>query len=186
MKTALLIIDVQNDYFEGGSMALADSLTAARNVRRMLDAFRGRHLPVFHVRHVSVREGATFFIPGTVGAEIHPDVRPIDGETIIEKHFPNSFRETELSVHLDNQEITDLVICGMMSEMCVDATVRAAFDQGFNCTLVHDACAAGDREFAGDTINSSQVHAAIMSALGAVYARITNTDEIISEITQNR
>lgn len=162
-------------------MALRGSIAAVRNVRKLLDEFRERGLDVIHVRHESLREDAAFLQQATAGTEIHPEVSPMPAETVIEKHFPNSFIETELLPHLKVRKITDLVICGMMSEMCVDTTVRAAFDLGFRCILVHDACAAADRAFAGDTVPAGQVHGAFMSALGAVFARLTGTDELISE-----
>jgi len=184
MSTALLVIDVQNDYFAGGRMALPGSGAAARNVAKLIGAFRGRKQPVIHIRHVSTRDGAAFFIPGTTGTDIRAEAKPMPDETVIEKHFPNSFRDTSMLSHLNDRNITNLVICGMMSEMCVDATVRAAFDLGFKCTVAHDACAAADRVFGGDTIAAGHVHAAFMSALGAVYARLAGTDELIAETTQ--
>src|SRR5687767_13100497 len=89
-RSALLIIDIQNDYFPGGRMELEDADAAAANAARALTHFRSHSLPVVHVRHLSVRPGSTFFIPGTEGAEIHGKVQPRDGETVVEKNFPNA------------------------------------------------------------------------------------------------
>jgi nicotinamidase-related amidase len=95
---------------------------------------------VFHARHVWDEDEATFMRPGTDGIEIHEAVSPRDGERVIEKEHPNSFRETPLETELRGAGVDELVICGMMTSMCVDATVRAAVDLGFETTVVHDAC----------------------------------------------
>src|SRR6185369_3560974 len=112
--TALLIIDIQNDYFPGGAMELEGADAAGAKAAQAIEKFRQGGMPVFHVRHLSTRPGATFFLPGTPGAEIHPVVRPREGELEVEKNFPNSFRGTALQNHLDKKKIKHLVVAGMM------------------------------------------------------------------------
>lgn len=180
-KTALILIDIQNDYFPGGKMELAGSFEASLRSREVLDFYRKMEMPVIHVRHVSSRPGATFFLPGTSGAEIHENVSPVAGETVIEKNYPNSFRETCLQDVLKAGEISGLVIVGMMTHMCVDATTRAAFDLGYQCTLVHDACATKQLAFKDTAVPAEHVHASFMAALGAVYADIVSAEELVSE-----
>jgi len=141
MNTALLIVDIQRDYFSGGKMELVGTEKASEQAGRMLAFFRERKLPVFHVQHVSTRPDAAFFLPDTEGVSIHDSVAPLSDEIVIRKHFPNSFRDTGLQDILQKKEIQRLIICGMMSHMCIDATVRAAFDHGYTCIVVHDACA---------------------------------------------
>src|SRR5262245_4937255 len=113
MTTALLIIDIQNDYFPGGAMALAGPEAAAANAAKLIAAYRQKKQPVIHVQHLSVRPGATFFIPNTKGAEIHASVQPQAGDTLIQKNFPNAFRETKLLEHLRGAGIQSLTIAGM-------------------------------------------------------------------------
>src|SRR5512141_1719951 len=96
MTTALVLIDLQNDYFPGGTMELTGADAAVANAALLVKAFRERRLPVIHIQHIAKRAGATFFLPGTRGAEIHPMVQPAAGESVLVKHFPNSFRETAL------------------------------------------------------------------------------------------
>ena len=175
MSSALIIIDVQNDYFPGGKMELVDMEAAAQNCSRLLQASRSHGLPVFHVQHLSTREGAGFFIPGTPGCEIHPSVRPENGEPVITKHFPNAFRDTPLEEQLRASGTDELVICGAMSHMCIDTTTRAAFDLGFKCRLISDACATRDLKFGERTIPAADVHAAFMAALGTPFAEIDTT-----------
>src|SRR5919109_5148029 len=124
--TALLVIDIQNDYFPGGKMELEGADAAAAHASSIVNRFRRDKLPVIHVRHLSTRPGATFFIPGTEGAEIHAKVKPLAGETVIEKNFPNSFRGTALEKQLRDSGVKNLVVAGMMTHMCVDASVRQA------------------------------------------------------------
>ncbi len=118
--------------------------------------------------------GSTFFIPGTLGAEIHDNVAPATGEKVIEKNFPNSFRDTDLLDYLRSEGITDLVVCGMMTQMCVDATVRAAKDFGFSCTVIGDACATKDLEIGGRTVSAADVQTAFLAALNYFYATVKN------------
>src|SRR5690606_14715270 len=92
MNKALIIIDIQNDYFENGAMQLVGSLEASNNARQILTKFRNENLPVVHVQHAGVGPDATFFLPGTRGAEIHKNVTPKSGEKVIVKYYPNSFR----------------------------------------------------------------------------------------------
>jgi len=180
MNTALLLIDIQNDYFPGGKMVLEESLEASQKAKQVLSLFREKNLPVVHIQHISTRPGASFFISGTEGVEIHANVKPVAGEPVIWKHYPNSFRDTPLLEHLRKKNIAHVVIAGMMTHMCVDATTRSAFDYGFQCTVLHDACATRDLSFRGDTVSAKQVHAAFLAALGAVYAKVASTSDFIA------
>ncbi len=182
MSTALLIIDIQNDYFPAGAMELAGSIEAGERAAELLEAFRGKSLPVIHVQHISTRPGASFFVPGTSGVEIHPCVAPSEGETLVRKNFPNSFRDTPLLQHLRDNRITRLVVAGMMTQMCIDTTVRAAADLGFDCTLAHDACATRDLSFGGVTVPAASVQAAFLAALNGLFAKVRPVAEICAEL----
>ena len=177
-ERALLIIDIQNDYFPGGAMELEGADAAAANASKALARARQEGVPVFHVRHLSTRPGATFFIPRTQGAEIHAAVRPLGGERVIEKNFPNSFRGTDLERALKDAGIKELVVAGMMTHMCVDASVRHAADLGYKVTLLGDACATRAQSFGGETVPARQVHAAFLAALNGFYAKVVPTHEL--------
>jgi len=176
--TALVVIDIQNDYFPGGAMELEGAEAAGAKAGIALRNFREKKLPVIHVRHLSVRPGAPFFLPGTRGAEIHASVQPAAGETVLEKNFPNSFRNTRLKDLLDSQNIKNLVVAGMMTHMCVDASVRQAADLGYKVTLLGDACATRAQSYGGETVPARQVHAAFLAALNGFYAKVVNTHEL--------
>jgi nicotinamidase-related amidase len=177
MKTALIIIDIQNDYFEKGAMTLVGSVSASRNASLVLQRFRAKKLPVVHIQHIASRPGATFFLPGTNGAEIHNDVNPLADEKIIVKHYPNSFRGTELLEHLTLLKITDLVVCGMITHVCVDSTVRAAKDLGFDCSVIGDACATKDLEIGGEFVRAEDVQKSFLAALNYFYSNVITTQE---------
>jgi nicotinamidase-related amidase len=182
LTTALLLIDLQNDYFPGGAMALAAPEKAAAQAARLLHAFRRNSLPIFHVQHVAVRPGATFFLPNTRGAAIHESVSPSAGETVVTKNFPNSFRDTGLLDALRGSNVTELVIAGMMTHMCVDTTVRAAADLGFACRLAHDACATKDLAFGDRRAGAEAVQVAYLAALDGSFATVLPTDELLSAL----
>jgi len=176
---ALLMIDIQNDYFPGGRMPLENTRIAAENARSLLEKFRQNLQTIIHIQHTSIRPGAIFLVPGTVGAEIHPLVSPAEGEVVFVKHFPNSFRGTDLLGYLKSKDITDLVVCGMMTHMCVDSTVRAAFDLGFNCTLIEDACTTRALTYGNKTVEAEIVHDVFVSALGPIFSRVMTTQNYL-------
>jgi len=180
MSRALILIDIQNDYFKGGAAELEGCEAASHNASVLLKYFRENKLPVIHVQHHSVKKNSTFFIPGTPGAGIADAVSPKDGEIVITKNFPNSFRDTNLSAILKNNRITDIVFCGMMTHMCVHSTVLAAFDFGFNNTVAWDACATRSLEFKGIKVKASDVHAAALAAMTFAAAKALSVSEIIS------
>jgi nicotinamidase-related amidase len=179
MPKCLLIVDLQNDYFPGGNMELVGIEEAAENAQVLLKEFRKSKSPVIHIRHISLQPGATFFLPETDGAKINRMVAPQGDEIVVTKNFPNSFRDTALLELLKKEQTDHLVICGAMSHMCIDATTRAAFDLGLNCTVAEDACATRDLVFKGKLIKASDVHASFMAALSALYAKVISTREVI-------
>jgi nicotinamidase-related amidase len=184
MNSCLIVIDLQNDYFPGGNMALVGIEEAAKNARALLQKFRSLKLPIIHIQHISVRPGSTFFLPDTDGAAIHQLVTPQDGESVILKNYPNSFRDTSLLQQIKEKQIDSLVICGAMSHMCIDATTRAAFDYGISCTVAEDACATRDLLFKDKTVLAADVHASFMAALSAPYATVVSTSTVLQNMTK--
>ncbi len=185
MKIGLVLVDIQKDYFPGGRMELVAMKEASEKAREMLLLFREKKFPIFHIQHIAVRDGATFFLPNSVGMEIHENVKPLLGETIIQKHHPNSFLNTKLHEELLKAGIESVVICGAMSHMCIDATTRAAADLGFQCTVVHDACATRDLNFNDNAVPANMVHSAFMAALQSVYAKVMDLNSFTSWMIQN-
>jgi nicotinamidase-related amidase len=181
MEPALLVIDIQNDYFAGGTNPLVEADMAATNAARMIEFFRDRDLPVIFIQHIAKRSDAKAFIPGTGGAGIADQVRPLPGEKIFQKHFPNSFRETSLHEYLQAIGVKQLVVCGMMTHMCVDATVRAAKDFGYECLVIGDACATCDLDYWNHNIPAELANASFLAAFTYYYAGVVRTSEYIAK-----
>jgi nicotinamidase-related amidase len=179
MKTALLVIDIQKDYFPGGKFPLVDPLPAAKKAYMLLQCFRehgGHHV---HIQHIALNPNAPFFVRGTTGSDIHDSAAHFVGEPIVYKHYPNSFRETGLLEILQGWKIERLIITGMMTHMCVDATARAAADLGFQIIVAEDACATCDLTYGDTVIPADHVHKAFLASLKS-YGQVIKADEVIA------
>jgi len=150
---ALIIIDVQNDYFEGGRHALYNPSDALSNIESILKHFRERNLPVIHVQHINSR-GTGFFEPDTIGVQIHENITPLANETLIIKRDVSSFTGTELETILRRNGINGLIITGMQTNVCVRSAVNDCIMRGIRVILLEDACAARSLDIHNDTINS--------------------------------
>ena len=177
--TALVVIDIQNFYFEKGSLPLTGSVEAAQQARKVIDAFRDRKLPVIHVRHASKNTSFVDGEPTDAQYRIHALVLPVAGEKVITKYYANSFRETDLHEYLKTKERKSLVIAGMQTHMCVEAAARAATDLGFDVTVVADACATRPLTYGGHTVPADMVHAAALAAINGTYGRVLTVAELL-------
>jgi nicotinamidase-related amidase len=173
-KTALLIVDVQEFYFPGGRMQLENPELAGMNAGLLLDHFRNNEMLVYHVRHN--------FEPG---GDIHPYVKPIEGEAVISKDQVNAFAGTGLLEMMQKDSVEQLVICGMQTHMCMEAAVRAAHDYGFTCLVASDACATRALQYEEHIIPAKNVHYSTLNTLQGSYARVITTDAIIREFSQS-
>jgi nicotinamidase-related amidase len=180
MTRALVVVDIQNDYFPGGANPLDGPEAAAGKARSLLDSFRASGEPIVHVKHVWDAPDALYLRPGTPGGEINDAVRPEPGEAVVEKAFPNAFLETPLDARLKDAGVDSLLVCGMMTAMCVDATVRAAVDLGYEVTVAHDACATMALEFGDRRVAAADVHAAFLAALADGYATVGPAADLVS------
>ena len=177
-KRAILVVDLQNEYWPTGNLPLQGIEAAAANAARVIAHARDKGDLVVHIRHEM--PGGPVFVPGSEGTEINEAVLPQGDEPVITKNFPNSFRDTGLKGLLDKNGIEEVVVIGAMSHMCVDGTTRAATDLGYKTVTIHDACATRDVEFNGRTSPADHVHATIMGALAFLYGDVNSTDELLS------
>lgn len=177
---AIIVVDIQNDYFPGGKWELVGAEEAADNAVRIIAHARKRGDLVVHVRHDSLTMDAAFFVPGSHGVQIHDKVRNVPGEPLVIKHFMNPYRETPLKSLLDESGVTDVVVVGNMSHMCIDAVTRASDDFGYATTVIHDACASRDLSFNGVDVPAGLAHAAFMAALKFGYAEVLSTGEYLA------
>ena len=175
---AIIVIDLQNEYWPGGNLPLDGIDAAAANAARVIAHGREKGDLIVNIRHEM--PGAPVFVPGSDGVQINAVVAPAEGEPVITKNFPNAFRETGLKALLDEKNIEEVVVVGAMSQMCVDATVRAANDFGYTTTTIHDACATRELEFNGATAPAAHVQTAMMSALAFFYGEVISTDAFLA------
>ena len=155
MNTALVIIDIQNDYFPHGKCELFQAEQALTVTKKLLKHFRTEKLPIFYVQHISP-ENATFFLPNTKGVQIHKDIEPLRSENIIVKY-------------------------GMMTHMCVDTSVRAAKELGYYVTLISDACATKDLEWNGRKLPASFINDVYMASLNGKFADVITSADYFTE-----
>ncbi|KQY12803.1 cysteine hydrolase family protein [Rhizobium sp. Root482] len=179
-KRAIIVVDLQNDYLTTGRFPLVGIDAALENAARVVDAARRSGDLIINVRHESPADGP-FFAAGTEGAEIISKMAPQDGEAIVTKRYPNSFRETGLADILSSAGVEDVTVVGAMSHMCIDATARAASDLGYKTTIVEDACSTRDLEFKGEIVSADKVHAAYMSALAFGYGQVVSTEDYLAK-----
>lgn len=181
MKQAFIVIDVQNDYFPNGKYSLTNTDVALQNTLKLQQYCRVKRLPIYYIQHIKSDPNANFFVKGSHGAKIHRSLLPIyPHEYIIPKIFPNSFYQTDLQQKLKQENIEQLVICGMMSHMCVDSTTRMACELDYQPILIHDACTTRDLEFNGKIISAQTVHNSFMSALKN-FANVISYNEFIDK-----
>jgi nicotinamidase-related amidase len=176
---ALVIVDIQEFYFEGGFLPLERSVEAARTAGRVLENFRANGWPVIHVQHLP--DGTD--TPGQdvlpAAYRIREEVAPGPGEVVVGKHHANPFRDTTLQQELTRIGTAELVIVGMQTHMCLEAATRAAADLGYTVTVVGDACATRDISYGGSTVPAAQVHASTLGSLEGAYASVVSSEEFL-------
>lgn len=181
-NTALIIVDLQNDYFpdfDGASWPLENTKEVASNTLALLEKFREEKMPIVYIKHESLSEEAPFFVKNTKGLEIYNKLKPLKNEEVIIKHDINAFKNTNLKDTLDRLNIEKLFICGAMSHMCVDAITRASKDYDYECFVAFDACATLPLEFNGRKVSSLDVHTSFMAALNFAYAKVHSSKNLI-------
>ena len=169
IRTALLIVDIQNFYFPGDGPGLVNAETASLNAKKVLEIFRDKKQLVIHVRHKSNK-----------GFEIHKNVSPVSNEKVITKEEVNCFQGTDLLDYLKNNDISRLVIIGMQTQMCVEAAIRAGHDFGFECVVISDACATRDLKFMDRTVKAEDVQISTVAAFtDGGYAKVIDLHTFI-------
>ena len=159
-------------------MALVGMNEALGNTLRLIEFVKEKQYAIFFIQHIALRENVTFFLPKSEGVKLHKAFNTEDG-IIIQKHYPNSFRETTLLQELEDKGIKNLIVYGAMTHMCVDTTVRAGFDSGYNIELVDGACATKNLAFNDEVIQAKDVHNAFMASLDGIFCKVKNSREIL-------
>ena len=181
-NAALILIDIQQGFDVPGYWGERNNPGAEANAARLLTAWRESGRPLFHVRHLSRNPKSPLF-PGQPGAEIKREVKPLPGESLIEKSVNSAFIGTDLEAQLRRAGITHLVVAGLTTMHCVSTTVRMAGNLGFDTVLAADACAAYSQTgYDGEEYDAETMHATALASLHGEFAEVVDTGVILRRL----
>lgn len=178
--TALLVIDFQQEYFEGGKLPIPDGRAALDQARRLTD-FADRHgIKVFHIQHAGANGGPLFAADGESMA-FHRDILPQPHHEQLRKTTASSFASTDLHARLQDHGIKTLILCGLMTHMCVSTTARDARPLGYQVIVAGDACATRDIEaWDGGIVGHAELHRAALTEISDSFGEILRTADILA------
>lgn len=179
---ALILIDIQKGFHDvaywGGDR---NNVTAEEKAGELLEIWRSKKLPIFHVQHCSSNPNSILNETNS-GNEFQDVVKPLEGETIIKKNVNSAFIGTNLKELLDNDKITNLVIVGLTTDHCVSTTTRMAGNFDYTVYLVSDATATFNKKgLNGEEFSAELIHQTALASLNEEFAQVV-TSEFIKEI----
>ena len=179
-STALVVIDFQLEYFNGGRLPIPDGLAAMAKAKQLI-AFADAHgMPVFHVQHVGPAGGPLFAQDGERVA-FHPDILPAPHHRVVQKTTTSSFASTNLHEQLREGKIRTLIISGLMTHMCVSTAARDAKPLGYQVLVAGDACATRDIDaWDGGVVGHAELHRAALTEVSDSFAEVLTTERILS------
>jgi nicotinamidase-related amidase len=173
--TALIVIDFQLEYFEGGRLFVPDGNAALKNAKRLIGFADTHEMQVFHVQHVGPAGGPLFAQDGA-GIAFHPDILPAPHHKLVKKTTASSFASTDLHMQLQALGIKTLIVCGLMTHMCVSTTARDARPLGYQVLVPGDACATRDIDaWDGGIIGHADLHRAALTEVSDSFAEVLTT-----------
>ncbi|HYD95109.1 MAG TPA: cysteine hydrolase family protein [Noviherbaspirillum sp.] len=182
--TALLVIDFQLEYFEGGKLPIPDGRAALSNAKQLI-AFADAHgMPVLHIEHVGPAGSALFAQDGATVA-IHPDIRPAPHHAVVRKTTASSFASTDLHQRLQARDIKTLIIAGLMTHMCVSTAARDARPLGYQVLVAGDASATRAIDaWDGGVVGHAELHRAALTEVADSFAEVLTTEKITALAVQ--
>ncbi len=182
MKPALLVIDVQNEYFAPhGQWVLPDGEKALPHIQALLSAARDALIPIVHITHEELDLDSPIFRAGSHAVDMHPAIEVRSGEKLIKKHFPGSFTQTPLEAYLRQHNIDTVIVSGFMTQMCCDTTTRQADERGLATLFASDATAARDLTLNGQTVSHRIIHETTLAVM-TQFATVMTTEDIIKKL----
>jgi nicotinamidase-related amidase len=168
---AIVVIDAQQEYVDG-LLALPEIAPALDEIGRLLARARAIGTPIIHIVHHGNPGGP--FAPDSAGAEIASPATPAPGEPVVGKRLPNAFGSTDLADRLHALKKPEIVLVGFMTHMCVEATARAAIDNGLRATVVASATATRDLPdpLTGQVVPAAEVQRNALAALADRFATV--------------
>lgn len=183
-KRALIVIDVQNEYFEG-ALPISDPPpeTSLQNIGRAIEAATAANVPVIVVRHTDTEDDADMFRQGSHTWELHPEIERRERDHLVDKTLPGSFTDTPLGDILAAEQIDTVSITGYMTHMCVDTTARQAAHRGLAVEILNDATGTLPLSNSGGSASGEELHRATLVAQGQFFADVLSTDDWLGRIT---
>jgi nicotinamidase-related amidase len=167
MSKALLVIDLQNDYFPEGKYPLWNAKATLKNAVTAIEKAHTQNVPVIIIQHIANKHKgiAPFFNDGTVGAEVHSDILLAAPQApIIVKEFADSFVNTLLEDTLTKLGITELLVCGMMTQNCVTHTAISKSAEKYNVSILVDCCTTVDEMIHTIALHAVSTRVALVSS----------------------
>lgn len=178
MDRALLVIDVQNEYFSG-LLPVTHPAGSLDNILKAMDAASAQGLAVVVVRHASPRPESPTFRQGSTAWELHPEVARRPRDLLLEKNLPGSFTGTALEAWLKERGISKLAIAGYMTQMCCDTTARQAFHLGYGVEFLSDATGALAIQNQAGAVTAEELHRAILVTQAMLFSQVMSTEQWI-------
>ncbi len=175
MKTALLVIDVQNEYFTG-SMPVTYPVESFKNILMAMDHAQAAGITVVVIQHTNAAKNAATFNKGTVNWQLHDEIKKRHADIVVEKNLPGSFTGTNLDSWLKEQGISNVTIAGYMTQMCCDTTARQAFHRGYTVEFLSDATGTLSVTNSAGTITAGELHHAILVTQQMLFSRVLTTE----------
>lgn len=176
MKRALLVIDVQNEYFTG-VLPVSHPPGSLANILKAMDGAQAHGLPVVVVQHSALQADAPAFAPGSATWQLHPEVASRPRDLLLEKNLPGSFTGTGLGAWLREREVDSVVICGYMTQMCCDTTAREAFHRGLGVQFLSDATGTLDIANQAGRVSAEELHRAILVTQAMRFSQVMSTED---------
>lgn len=180
MKRALLVIDVQNEYFTG-KLPVTYPPGSLENILRAMDCARKNGIPVVVIQQTSPQKDTLIFRKGTEEWNLHPKIASQAYDHLIEKNFPGSFTGTDLESWLRERKVDTVVITGYMTQMCCDATARQAAHMGLLVEFLSDATGTLCLSNKADSAKAEELHRAILTQV-MTYGKVMTTDQWIGSL----
>jgi nicotinamidase-related amidase len=175
---ALLVIDVQNEYFSG-KLPVSYPPGSLDNVLKAMDAATANRIPVVVIQHAAKSDSSPVFRKNSEEWRLHPDVEKRHRDALIEKNWPDSFTETNLEAWLKSNGIDTLTVCGYMTQMCCDTTARRAFHLGYAVEFLSDATGTLAFKNEAGAVTDEELHRAIL-VTQVRFSKVMKTDVWIS------
>jgi len=185
MKRALLVIDVQNEYFTGG-LPITYPQDSFENILRAIEAARENNIDIVIVQHTAPQKDSQTFVKGKKGWQLHAKIQEIKYSHLIEKNLPGSFTNTDLEKWLNDQAIDTITICGYMSQMCCDTTARQGLHLGFSVEFLSDATGTLNVTNEAGSVTAEELHRAVLVTQAMKFSKVLSTDEWVNTIIKKR